>query len=488
MYFDFSKNLSNIRDLTYEYRTLTPTGLSLFEQFANALQFGRIHFRYRLTLPLINFTFHYYGIKINKPYFDNESFEILEWPKAQTRSSKVTHGITGTGIKPEDGREWWEEHFEKKPTLKYNEKTKVIEASDEEKTLVCITRSAYGDRKWTSEVLNKFQTNKSNTTPTCVTYDEYNELYFNKWWKDEGFSEEPALTYVAEKEEPASSGQYKIKYDVIEARNHDKKWLLVKSVRSDKNREQGIFVKVTKKEFDEYIKEGVHPGFMLVSYQKYIEHVCHLWWKYTFNVEPKLEYNEQDKLVEAVHGKERRICIRRMYDNSVEKWQFNDWNQGITPDLMTREEFMQHISWWKKHFTAKPEIEKRNFSDLKQDIGSNYYLSDHHFTQVHVATKSESDSRVKELVCAVSLQDPDNNKTPYLLPWKGDWSVIPVLITEEEYKNELKRLVVNFTKKNKSRFSGKKNRLVSDSSGVVDVEQVSNSEEILKNYLERNYK
>ena len=127
--------------------------------------------------------------------------------------------------------------------------------------------------KWTSEVLNKFQTNKSNTTAYVSHMMNITNFILINGGKIEGFSEEPALTYVAERE-PASFGPNKIKYDVIEARNH--KWLLVKSVRSDKNREQGIFVKVTKKEFDEYIKEGVHPGFMLVSYQKYIEHVCHL--------------------------------------------------------------------------------------------------------------------------------------------------------------------------------------------------------------------
>ena len=73
LYFDFSKNLSNVHDLTYGYRTLTPIGLSLFEQFANALQFGRLHFRYRIALPLINFTRFPEAIlsNLNRSIFNN---------------------------------------------------------------------------------------------------------------------------------------------------------------------------------------------------------------------------------------------------------------------------------------------------------------------------------------------------------------------------------------------------------------------------------
>ena len=73
LYFDFSKNLSNVHDLTYGYRTLTPIGLSLFEQFANALQFGRLHFRYRIALPLINLTRFPEAIlsNLNRSIFNN---------------------------------------------------------------------------------------------------------------------------------------------------------------------------------------------------------------------------------------------------------------------------------------------------------------------------------------------------------------------------------------------------------------------------------
>jgi len=53
---DFSKNISKFSDLSYGYRTRNPIGNSLFEKFSNALQFGRLYFRERMNLPLINLT------------------------------------------------------------------------------------------------------------------------------------------------------------------------------------------------------------------------------------------------------------------------------------------------------------------------------------------------------------------------------------------------------------------------------------------------
>lgn len=54
LYFDFSKNLSQMTDLMYGYRTLSPVGGSLLERFGYAIQYGRQYFRDRIALPLIN--------------------------------------------------------------------------------------------------------------------------------------------------------------------------------------------------------------------------------------------------------------------------------------------------------------------------------------------------------------------------------------------------------------------------------------------------